>query len=131
MDKYYTPELQDLYVGYECEVKDIPPPEEDWHQWVITTTNVLHHLDKWIKDGSLRTKYLTQEDIESLGWKLIPYEHYFEKDNYIMIQQGEKIEIWVKDLALYDPEGETTNGTIFKGEAKSINELKKIMEWIL
>lgn len=84
---YYTPELDELFVGYECEVyrqannklmKDVK-----WHKLLVDTnynsfgeTVAFNTVKKLIKNNFLRTQRLTQFQIENLGYKL------YAKDSY-------------------------------------------------
>lgn len=72
MDKYYTPIIEEFYVGFEYEVKTW---KDKWE------TEILIDLNSQDSDGALypwipteqslscfRVKYLDKEDIESLGF---------------------------------------------------------------
>lgn len=88
---YYTPDISDFFVGYECEIlypfnkaeteysfKYNPNPSEDrWVEHVFKHG----HIDSW--EGILietideyRTSYLTKEQIEAEGWTLLPPSSY-------------------------------------------------------
>jgi hypothetical protein len=93
-NSYFTPDISDLFVGYECEepILDYSStgPSKEWKKKVVG--------DDWdgnldLREGSLpklihpqliRTPYLTKEQIESEGWvqeQESPngYLYYFEK----------------------------------------------------
>lgn len=72
--KYYTPNLEDLRVGYIC-IERVSLPE--WHMRALGTAEFIGTIGEkahWENSGSLeglvRTKYLDKKDIESLGWDL-------------------------------------------------------------
>jgi len=64
---YYTPEINELHIGFECEVLGLIGAKEDQRLFSQTTIisekelPILHLLE-------FRVKYLDQSDIESLGW---------------------------------------------------------------
>ncbi len=73
-NKYYTPSIEEFYVGFQFEYLD----KNKW----IETNNFVDSLTEWdtestytvksmIQDGEIRVKYLDKEDIESCGWVLI------------------------------------------------------------
>jgi hypothetical protein len=95
MNKYFTPDIEDIHIGYECEyhgmttgglyffnennTKDekisIEPFIEVWYP-------IKCSLDPWdkrkpeeiielLKNNQIRTPYLTKEQIETEGWKFI------------------------------------------------------------
>lgn len=63
-NKYYTPQIAELYIGYKCEVKE----SNGWYPWDTYNAGDVSDLTDWIRTGDVRTKYLDKEDIESLGW---------------------------------------------------------------
>lgn len=93
-NKYYIPDIEDLYVGYECQADD---NVGEFAVEICATEERLNYM--WLNDAKhpnayyksltgkdisryeggnvchngfiplvLRTKYLDKEDIESLGW---------------------------------------------------------------
>lgn len=81
-NKYYTPEISDIRVGYECEI--CPNLGYD-DVWIKTTGHCEEIVGNGVKscnldeltydclvDGyiGIRTPYLTKEQIEGEGWKL-------------------------------------------------------------
>lgn len=129
MNKYYTPDVEDLFIGYECELLSVDKP---WikgiYPEILTLCPTLRkfksdHLK--LENTFIRTKYLDKEDIESLGWvhhKSITHVLTFDKDNYqLWILENNQIKINQGGRPLWIH-------TRFKGECKSINELRKIMK---
>ena len=64
-DKYYTPEIEEFYVGFEFEYKDHNGSKR-WHKAVIDGET---HSFKTPYVYETRVKHLDKEDIESLGFK--------------------------------------------------------------
>lgn len=132
-NKYYIPNIEDLFIGYECELKLL-----NWSKYIFNNVNSFKIFDIDIKDilnkttglitpPIIRTKYLDKKDIEECEWKFFPKlsaDHLrFVKDDYVLFLEDEILTI----LKLGVPYG---TSTIFNGECKSINELKKIMKWL-
>lgn len=97
-NKYYTPSIEELHVGYECELslqsstgwymfdfsgetptEFIPFPDGPFRHWskvpIIEKEDLFNNgreiqvfIDA-LKDNRVRTKYLDQSDIESCGWE--------------------------------------------------------------
>jgi len=83
-DQYYTPAIEDLFIGYECELycgKFLKPidndtkrinftPDFDWDKdaelWQRHTVMLIPERAR------LRTPYLTREQIEAEGWRHVP-----------------------------------------------------------
>jgi len=59
-NKYYTPDISELCVGYQCECLDT---RNDWMQFSIMLPNDIS------LDDTYRTKYLDSDDIISLGFE--------------------------------------------------------------
>ena len=73
-NKYFTPDIEDVHVGYQCETLKVnrnDTPFKKWReivlQWCdikdIMATNELDNLEFF------RVPYLTKEQIEAEGWK--------------------------------------------------------------
>jgi len=134
MEKYYEPNWEDLFIGYEYEIAYRDPEFEKGKifdgcniDWVIT------HLNN--KDARVRTKFLDQSDIESCGWIKDWDENSNYSDCYKLLTKsdinGQSDDEWV--LWQYDKVltiGNELSNRCFDGECKSINELRKIMEWL-
>lgn len=71
-NKYFTPEIEDIRVGYECEMrrKRCTDNGEDC-ELLDFTTFTFHALysRKWFEEQHIRVPYLTKEQIEKEGWK--------------------------------------------------------------
>jgi hypothetical protein len=96
MSKYYTPEIEEFYVGFEYEFHSMTtggleivdfsknpivsktiskPTYKIWSKEIIYRDDCALYnrsfksLEGLIKSKQIRVKYLDREDIESLGWK--------------------------------------------------------------
>ena len=132
MDKYYTPDIEDIRVGYECEVNVglIPGFRDGWNKGILNQQNISYYLKFGSAKSMFRVSYLAKEQIEAEGWKLVDEtiktipENYpflvFVKDNYVLsfVREKKRIEIQKRneDLQWY----------IFQGECPSINEFRYI-----
>lgn len=104
--KYYTPDIEDIKVGYECEIhtmttggliildmldkeesKTIQQPNIEY--WVpikcdldIWDNKTPHQIVKLLNNNQVRTPYLTKEQIEAEGWifKIKSVDLWFESD---------------------------------------------------
>lgn len=117
-NKYYTPEIEEFFVGFEYELRQA----DIWQKEKVQYNDCFCDLQG---DG-LRVKYLDKEDIESLGWTFFKQINlrgvrlcfnnskyrldYLQENNYLIIQ---------------------TNDYIFckyNGIIKNKSELKKLMQ---
>lgn len=148
MDKYYTPELEDLFIGYECEWfgelgRKLVKSNKEWQKFkIISSNNISPTVIK-----NLRTPYLTKEQIESEGWifnylgkddwfkgsiPILPYneiyypfELWFKLDNYWLGFYKNIHKIVILEKGEDYPEGQII---IFNGKCPSINEFRKIIK---
>jgi len=163
-NKYYTPDAGDIYPGYEYEFNGNKENYESVGEWFKniagTEPEECSILDQWglqdgkpsnwyIQQGWIRTKYLDQEDIESLGWTDVKEVEFWmgKPPMYIWSAQYKNM------MMAYNPEDHTLammprdptrnpqNTTdeynypeikygMFRGLCKSKNELRKIMQWV-
>lgn len=144
--KYYYPAISELFVGYECEIgHNLLSGNPHWEKSVIEKEEIETEAGEYYElvnlKNTFRTAYLTKEQIEAEGW--VYDGTYGEKQTY-------KIgDMWENDgkggFLNYDPinhilkitttdkgfNQEGPNSSIkFKGECKSINEFRKIIQWI-
>jgi len=126
MNKYYTPDISEFYVGFEYEsLQDERLPDEDssWAKITIETPRELREfLDYYIHDSiaQLKVKYLDQKEIESLGFKQgkLPYQFFF--NTYMLVDLGNN-KYSISQPYLYDD-------TEFRGIIKNKSELRKLLE---
>jgi hypothetical protein len=130
-EKYYTPEIEEFCIGFEYEREDYG--EEDvWKKeildfeygWLEISQNF--HKDK-------RVKYLDQEDIESLGFKLDPIRSYFNyRNSFSLINEPYKLSldhIYNENrVILRAHKVDYPTKTLFEGTIKNLSELRKLLK---
>lgn len=131
-DKYYTPDIEDLFVGYECERIYYGDDEDTWiphiigfeYDWLEIPVNY---------NKALRTPFLTKEQIEKEGWTFKTeytglYRLTFEKGNSWL---GYNPENHMMVIIPIDPVKEFyEHHQRYAGSCKSINEFRKITKWL-
>lgn len=77
-NKYFTPSIEDIRVGYECEMNDARGYKDSFTPVIIgfkeaegaythQISEIIHMMDDGY--GEVRVPYLTKEQIEAEGWK--------------------------------------------------------------
>lgn len=134
-NNYYTPELSDLYIGYECETAPKPSlilGELLYTPYVITGE---YPIGNHFKYGIIRTPYLTKEQIEAEGWKLLEDDDgqlMFEGKRFLGISPSEDNHYRVnyytdtKSLLVWRYYANGHEDVYFDGNCPSINEFRKI-----
>lgn len=128
-DKYFTPDIEDLCIGYECEINNAKGYKDDFEVTVIGYkipggyTSELSDIIAMVDDGygEIRTPYLTKKQIEAEGWKNTLGSNYRKiNDNTVFCYyENNSLIIWTRGMR-----------SIFDGECKSINEFRKIIKFI-
>lgn len=132
MEKYYTPALEEFYIGFEYQSCE-EPLTDTWETYTIDDGRELQDVIKYdLGDyGERRVKYLDQKDIESLG-----FEFCFKGKNYIKFSMkedsyikhnfylGDERNITITDHNKDNPE----NNIIFYGKIKNKSELQRILK---
>lgn len=88
--KYFTPSIEDIRVGYECECLWCCQEPRPWWPIVITEEDKMDTKSlpfgievTWrLQDGEIRVPYLTKEQIEAEGWEQRGGEWDFYKGKY-------------------------------------------------
>ena len=133
-NKYYTPNLTDLHIGYECEWYDI----NIWESKVLDKYGLFASLLNETKTSlikKLRTKYLDKKDIESLGWKLngklfeITLSNDYETFLY-KLKHIKNVNVIKITLTYTSSKENFKNSVCYVGTCSSINELRTIMKLI-
>lgn len=154
-EKFFTPNIEDIHVGYECEYQgnygyeSFNNGEETWIPIKIKLkdeegayTSQLEDILIGMDDGyqPVRVPYLTKEQIEAEGWTsfitefkgdIVPenmtYTFFREDRNYMLGWNfnTNKITLIIKDPSLV--ENYYTEPT-FRGECKDINTFRKIIK---
>ncbi len=138
MSKYYIPELEDLHIGYQCQWSVLENGDFSISDDTRTNIESSNELLQICELGlNIRTKYLNKEDIESKGWEYInkSIDIWFKKEGRFEIGNWTSYKIvlhyGLEDHRLYiDAIDQGTEHSLFEGECKSINELRKIMKYL-
>ena len=72
-DRYYNPKIEELHIGFECEIDQSEINKNfKWCEYVIGTDyeniTIARAVSEVNKNG-IRVKYLDRQDIESFGFK--------------------------------------------------------------
>lgn len=133
-NKYYTPSIDEFYVGFEFEYKmDDGLGNYNWLDFTFNNSaNIkqgfifsIDNIFEDIKEEYIRVKYLNKEDIESLGWKVWPNREYiFDLESYQLHQDRIPENNKIKGIEIYN----NNDKIIFEGYLKNKSELKKLMQ---
>lgn len=125
---YYKPFLNELYVGFECELKDAAPPDNDWKEETISKYHRLEDLNKWLDRNEIRVKVLDEKDIAYFGFIL---NHSVEGNPNKMFYLGKHSLIWNKKgwciLTIRSDERQE-DYTAYVGYLRNKSELKRILQ---
>jgi hypothetical protein len=140
---YYTPTIEEFYVGFEFELKDYLEYQIDKDVHVLDRGwgKQIASFDFFTKNKlmpyflqSTRVKYLDQSDIESLGWVMdkpyyfklgTQYElNFIEEEHKLTIYyHNQTTDLTSKNKVIWD--GWTI---FFSGVIKNKSEFKKLMQ---
>lgn len=133
-NQYFTPEIEDIRVGYECEIATPVNPNFESYVWDYVTLskhNFNHESPLFALSAKLRVPYLTKEQIEVEGW--IKYDRFVnldkqEKDRRFFYKKGDFIIIFTGDLEIHKLKdySDTNSEVLYKGECKDINTFRYI-----
>ena len=82
-NKYYTPEINEFYVGFEYEYKNHDGVNRDistpvWKKSAVKSINDLPYIERGLNTiNNTRVKYLDKQDLIELGFKEIGQEEYY------------------------------------------------------
>ena len=135
--EYYTPEINELFVGYEYEVIMEGNPKT-WVKMIVDSPRLDYLLNvKKFADGSveysipdcIRTPYLCKQDIIDLGFTTPAYSDCEGYEYYKFLEDSTEVRIvlngyedYSKITIRYDLD------LVFEGICKSKNELKKLLK---
>ena len=143
-DKYFTPSIEDIRVGYECEINYgiLPGFREGWNKEILTQENMAYYLKFGSAKSMFRVPYLTKEQIEAEGWKIEKQSlgNLLRGVKKSLIKEGRMGKNWDYNIPTefqitYDTENHIikimyTNPlddlTWFEGECKDINTFRYI-----
>lgn len=122
-NKYFTPNIEDIHIGYECE-EHTPYSKDEWTKVIIEDFGPeadfdLQRCRDFIFMDKIRVPYLTKEQIEDEGWKHSEKNCFDFNDRWMCSWYPEH-----NRIEFYDNENE--NG--FAGECKDINTFRKIIK---
>lgn len=127
---YYTPEIEEIHIGTDCEVLD-----NSTNEWITVNIDkkllllIINNYDKvndWL-EKSVKIKYLDTEDIESLRLKITAlYGDFIEFS--ISSNKRALYNILHKTLDLECIPSPNTVKTLFYGTIKNKSELIKILQ---
>lgn len=139
-NKYFTPDIEDIHVGYEGEVSYLH--EDKFTPFKLRHAEETSDFLTGYYNRKVRTPFLTKEQIEKEGWEF--QEKYemsgrlaFRKDNYFLILDVNgvpQITLILRDSTLeYRRQFrfiENPEHFNFNAEVKSINEFRKIQKML-
>jgi hypothetical protein len=139
-NKYYTPEIEEFYIGFEYELLETYGEEKLWAQLDIDHSDnfPIHLIEDQLNDELIRVKYLDSEDIESLGFEKSYTPSYItdemielysignEEDWYNLEFQDNNV-IITKCHMYNEVTGNWNQDCIFTGVIKNKSELKKLL----
>lgn len=111
-NKYYTPSIEDIRVGYECETQVDPYPY--WVKTIIENGDCLNFIIE--KDWQIRTSYLTKEQIEAEGWEYTHHNRFIKDVYYLDFDRTGLLISYGEGTYCYD------------GACPSINEFRTIIK---
>jgi hypothetical protein len=128
--KYFTPDIEEVYVGYElqwkCQIRN-----QDWEKTICDTDLISIIFDQYEHadfeepyNEQFRVPYLTKEQIEAEGWKTAAEDFFtplFRKDNFTLGYRLEDNKLKIQTF------GENSH-TLYFGECKCINDFRKIQK---
>jgi hypothetical protein len=155
IDKYYTPDIKEFYIGFEYQMKVIqldmededkltlienafligledtlvPKPILNWSNTIefgFKGCYDLTRIKSFIKQGRLRVKLLDKEDIESLGYVL---NNSYNNYHTFCKENGVVIKMSSNPNETTKPIGIFVGGKelCFQGKLKNKSELKKLL----
>lgn len=125
-NKYYTPKIEDIRMGYECEF--VRQGFADcWYSVVIDDDNILNCIGPLNAQGTtvfrewdIRTPYLTKEQIEVEGWAFTGESN--SAYNNLLFRKSTWF-LWLNEKEIWLQKG---NQMKYDGPCPSINEFRTI-----
>lgn len=129
-NKYFTPDITDIRVGYEAEFDLAGFGKEGWQ--FVKFQGVDKAVRCYHEKGLYRVPYLTKEQIEAEGWDVIGvYPNgatLHKKDKYeLMFLEGCRLvitRVWKSFEG--EPDEKTHRKDVYNGEGKCINTFRYI-----
>lgn len=146
-NKYYIPEISELYVGFEYE--EYNQYRDKWCKKILTKKDLeslgsfMYNFLESFESDNIRVKYLDKSDIESFGFVCVGensdgfefqneindylfYDIYFDptNDNEVIIEK------FYQTKLVAHKTNEYSSTTVFNGKIKNKPELKKVLQMI-
>ena len=149
-EKYYTPSLWELYPGYDYEkrwffINDDKTVTDGWTKTTFSEPFMLGDtLSGDIFNKQIRTEYLTEKQITDIGWVKCStirnggtIQYRWKETNTCLEYSGGNFiyrnedPIKLRSIAITELNMKKMNfESLYRGECKSINELKTLMTWL-
>ena len=142
-NKYFTPDIEDIHIGYELEVNYNFKLNDIFHKKIIDSFEELSDIyARMPGDCVIRIPYLTKEQIEAEGWEYVKNTntvdvdicHIFNRNNYMLgwFTLINKIALLVRDPSkAFNKNGiliEYNNTERYTGSCRDINTFRKIIK---
>ena len=125
-NKYFTPELEELHVGYQCEIReDLEDNEIYWETYTIVESD-LQYLSNWLTGCELRTKCLDRKQLQKEGFYNQGSNLYFPSDLNFNHRCCFSFYPETYKIEFHDLKKENS----FAGIVKSINEFRNIIKYL-
>ena len=134
-NKYFTPDMEDFHIGYECEIRTLTIWKSGKFPEILELNS---ELDEFGKDSLmkaahaiLRVPYLTKEQIETEGWKENVLNDN-EKALLLFLKNGYELRMYKNYICRFSilivGAGIIPNWdkVLFEGKCKDINTFRKI-----
>lgn len=136
--RYFTPSIEDIRVGYECEIDPAPKTgsPENWSKLTISKVEEIRRILEYPE--TIRVPYLTKEQIGAEGWTLVGSKDYLlygydvlqnfhnamEKGDYVI--QGRSLFGSQRHMKIFDRDDQEGAHCIFEGKCPDINTFRYI-----
>lgn len=135
-NRYFVPDVEDLRMGYvywyNVEQEQYP---DNWGEWVIEDLEDYIIAKGQLEKGILRAMYLTQQQIEELGWgvdcELTDISTRYTKGNWLLCYNKETHRVLITtidELPGYLVKSISNCLPTYRGECKDKNTLRYIMK---
>lgn len=140
-NKYFVPDIEDIRIGYECEVQKVTKAwthivndviktdlvhDVNWESVIIKNKYELVSYLELISTAHIRTPYLTKEQIEAEDWKpngikVVNDGIYFRKSDNI----GLNFDVLTHSIQIYQVNS-MIDWNLYFGECKDINTFRSL-----
>lgn len=140
-DKYFTPDIEDIRVGYECEF-NTNNIKLNWIKVIASGPNqifengmVIYKILEELTQGRIKVPYLTKEQIEAEGWGRVSGVADFERTTPFLysIRRDKNGSLFnlvynfdTKDLIIDNGHTYEQQDIYYNGKCKDINTFRYI-----